>query len=73
MAEGPHRLPIDDEADEALQRIFESAQDLQRRVYRSARRGFLVPHAVSELSYSVRGIRQAVEDLEQMVAGLGAE
>lgn len=66
MADGPHRFPIDEAADEALQRLFETAQDIQRRIYRSARRGFLVPHAVGELQYSVKGMNDAVADLERM-------
>jgi hypothetical protein len=66
-----NRITIGDNEDEALQRIFESAQDLQRRVYRSGRRGFLVRHAISELRHSVNGIAQEIAVLEQIADGTG--
>jgi hypothetical protein len=66
----PDRLPIDDDAEEALMRLLESTQNLQRRVFRSTRRGFLTKTSVAELQYDGASIARDIRDLAEMV-GIG--
>lgn len=66
------RHSIDSNADEALQRMFEAAQDLQRRIYRVGRRGFIAQHATFEMQNNARAIMQAANDIVEIVSGVTA-
>lgn len=66
------RVIITDDADDALFRIFDDCQGVQRRVFRIRARGFFNDHGIAELTHQLEGalkeantlLRQAVVERE---------
>jgi hypothetical protein len=63
MADLSHRVSIDDDIEDSLMRLLESTQNLQRRVFRSSRRGFVTAASVAELQYDGASIARDIADL----------
>lgn len=70
MAEKSNRTPIDNEAEDALHRLLEVTQNLQRRIFRSTARGFLTGFAVAEMQYDAASVAREIGELSKKV-GVG--
>ncbi len=67
MPDETHQTPVDDDGEDALHRVLESTHELQRLVFRLARRNFLTPAAVGQLRYAAESIMRDVGDLAEKV------
>lgn len=68
MTEGPHRTQIDDAAEDVLHRLMQTTQNIQTKIFRLSRRGFLTAVSVGQLRYDAESIAREVGDLTAMVA-----
>lgn len=57
---------IEENAEEALFRLFNSAQDLERRIFRMIARGHFNELSVGELRTSIKGMIGDVDDLDSL-------
>jgi hypothetical protein len=62
------KTPIDDDAEDALFRVFDATQNLQRRVLRIVNRKFYTEQGLWELRTNAEGLLQDIADLEAQSA-----
>ncbi len=60
------RTEIDDDAEEALFRVFDHSQGLQRRTFRLLARGFFNGHGIEEMRQQAKGLLDEINLLSQM-------
>lgn len=61
------RKEIDDDAEDALFRIFDHSQGLQRRVFRIIARRFFNEAGIDEMRRQARGLLDDIETLAEMI------
>ncbi len=63
MIDEAHRTPIDEDAEDALFRLLNTTQQMQRRIMRMVRRGFISKVSAVELEWDAQSIARDVADL----------
>ena len=63
MNQNLHRAPIGDDAEDALFRILNTTQQMQRRIMRMVRRGFITERSAVELRWDADSIARDVADI----------
>ena len=67
------RVEITDEEQDRLFGIFDTSQDLQRRIVRMIARGFYHEHGLQELRWKAEGIAKEIADLTDPAQGIVTE
>ncbi len=63
MTDKSSHTPIDDDAEDALFRLLNTTQQMQRRIMRMVRRGFITERSAGELGWDADSIARDVADI----------
>jgi hypothetical protein len=63
----PHRTPVSDAMEDSLHRLLQTTHNLQRKIFRIARRDFLTQMSAGELQYDAASIARDAQDLADSV------